>query len=143
MQSSAWEAETVAAIIAACLTHGKMARDVAVVTPFRRQAALIRRVLQGLIASDADMPIVDTVERVQGLTVDLIAISMAASNPEFIATVAGFLMSPNRLNVAISRARTKVVIAASPVLLEAVPGEYSAFLGRETMRRVLDKASQQ
>jgi superfamily I DNA and/or RNA helicase len=124
----------------ACLEHGKTARDIAVVTPFRRQAALIRRTLQGLVAADANLPIIDTVERVQGLTVDLIAISMAASEPEFVASVAGFLLSPNRLNVAISRARMKVVIAASPSLLDVVPGEYSAFLGRESMRRVLAQA---
>jgi DNA replication ATP-dependent helicase Dna2 len=141
MQSNTWEAETVAAVIAACLAHGKTAKDVAVVTPFRRQAALIRRVLQGLVSPDADLPIIDTVERVQGLTVDLIAISMAASDPEFIGSVAGFLLSPNRLNVAISRARTKAVIAASPALLDVVPGEYSAFLGRESMRRALGWAS--
>lgn len=140
LQSNAWEAETIASLIVACLEHGKTARDIAVVTPFRRQAALIRRTLQGLVAADADLPIIDTVERVQGLTVDLIAISMAASEPEFVASVAGFLLSPNRLNVAISRARTKVVIAASPSLLDVVPGEYSAFLGRESMRRVLAQA---
>lgn len=141
LQANPWEAEAVAAIIAACLARGKTAKEVAVVTPFRRQAALIRRVLQGLIGPDADLPIIDTVERVQGLTVDLIAISMAASDPEFIASAARFLMSPNRLNVAISRARTKAVIAASPALLDVVPSEYSAFLGRETMRRVLGRAS--
>jgi len=141
MQANPWEAEAVAAIIAECLARGKTAEEVAVVTPFRRQAALIRRVLQGLVGPDAELPIIDTVERVQGLTVDLIAISMAASDPDFIASVARFLMSPNRLNVAISRARTKAVIAASPALLDVVPGEYTAFLGRETMRRVLDCAS--
>ncbi len=141
MQANQWEAEAVATIIAACLAHGKTAKEVAVVTPFRRQAALIRHVLQGLVSPDADLPIIDTVERVQGLTVDLIAVSMAASDPEFIAGVAGFLMSPNRLNVAISRARTKAVIAASPALLDAVPGEYTAFLARESMRRVLAQAS--
>jgi len=141
MQANPWEAEAVAAILATCLAHGKTANDVAVVTPFRRQAALIRRVLQRRIGPDADSPIIDTVERVQGLTVDLIAISMAASDPEFIASVASFLLSPNRLNVAISRARTKAVIAASSSLLDVVPSEYSAFLGRETMRRLLGRAS--
>lgn len=140
MQANPWEAEAVAAILATCLAHGKTANDVAVVTPFRRQAALIRRVLQRRIGPEADLPIIDTVERVQGLTVDLIAISMVASDPEFIASVASFLLSPNRLNVAISRARTKAVIAASPALLNVVPSEYSAFLGRETMRRVLNRA---
>jgi len=49
----------------------------------------------------------------------------------------GFLIFPNRLNVAISRARTKVIVACSPTLLEAMPADYAAFLGRESLRRVL------
>ncbi len=50
---------------------------------------------------------------------------------------AGFLIFPNRLNVAISRARLKAVVACSPTLLEAMPADYAAFLGRESLRRVL------
>lgn len=136
-QANEGEADAIAKVVAACLQHGKTARDVAVVTPFRKQAALIRQRIQHVLAEDAELPIVDTVERVQGLTVDLVAISLAASDPDFISDVANFLFSPNRLNVAISRARTKVIVACSPVLLEVVPSDYAAFRGRETLRRVL------
>ncbi|MEN9667021.1 MAG: ATP-dependent RecD-like helicase, partial [Planctomycetota bacterium] len=136
-QANEWEADAIARLVATCLRHGKSVRDVAVVTPFRKQAALIRRRMQALLPADAVLPIVDTVERVQGLTVDLVAISLAASDPDFVSEVAGFLFSPNRLNVAISRARTKVVVACSPTLLEAMPADYAAFLGRETLSRVL------
>jgi len=137
-QANDWEAEAIARVLAHCLHHGKTVRDVAVVTPFRKQAALIRQRIQRLLPADADLPIVDTVERVQGLTVDLIAISLAASDPDFVTGVAGFLFSPNRLNVAISRARTKVIVACSPMLLEVVPADYAAFRGRESLRRVLE-----
>ena len=136
-QANEWEADAIARVIATCLRHGKSVRDVAVVTPFRKQAALIRRRIQGLLPANADLPIVDTVERVQGLTVDLVAISLAASDPDFVSEVAGFLFSRNRLNVAISRARTKVVVACSPTLLQVLPADYAALLGRETLRRVL------
>ena len=136
-QANEWEADAIARVVATCLRHGKSVRDMAVVTPFRKQAALIRRRIQGLLPANADLPIVDTVERVQGLTVDLVAISLAASAPDFVSEVAGFLFSPNRLNVAISRARTKVIVACSPTLLEAMPADYAAFLGRESLRRVL------
>jgi DNA replication ATP-dependent helicase Dna2 len=83
------------------------------------------------------MPISDTVERVQTLTVDLVAISLAASDPDFVSEVAGFLSSTDRLNVAISRARTRVIVACSATLLDAMPAEYAAFLRRESLRRLL------
>jgi DNA replication ATP-dependent helicase Dna2 len=140
-QANEWEAGAIAQVVAGCLRHGKTFRDVAVVTPFRKQAAMIRQQIQRLLPPDADLPIVDTVERVQGLTVDLVAISLAASDPEFVSGVAGFLFSPNRLNVAISRARTKVLVACSPVLFEIVPADYAAFRGRESLRRVLAAAT--
>jgi DNA replication ATP-dependent helicase Dna2 len=136
-QANEWEADAIANVVATCLRHGKTSRDVAVVTPFRKQAALIRQRIQRLLSADADLPIVDTVERVQGLTVDLVAISLAVTDPDFVSDVAGFLFSPNRLNVAISRARTKVIVACSPTLLDVMPADYSAFLGRESLRRVL------
>lgn len=142
-QANDWEADAIAKLVAVCLNHGKSARDIAVVTPFRKQAALIRQRIQHLLAADADLPIVDTVERVQGLTVDLVAISLAASDPDFISDVAGFLCSPNRLNVAISRARTKVVIACSPALLKVLPADYAAFRGRESLRQVLTAVKRQ
>lgn len=140
-QSNPVEAESIAHLIATCLKHGKSSSEVAVVTPFRRQAALIRHMIQAKLRQGATLPIVDTVERVQGLTVDLVAISFATSDPEFAASLARFLFSPNRLNVAISRARTKVVLACSPKVLEVVPSDFAALRGRETLRRVLGRAT--
>lgn len=138
--SNVVEAKAIAHLIAACLMHGKQSSDVAVVTPYRRQAALIRQQIQSLLQGGADMPIVDTVERVQGLTVDIVVLSFATSDPEFAATVAGFLFSPNRLNVAISRAQTKVVVACSHRILDAAPSNPTALRGLQSLRRVLGHA---
>jgi len=88
------------------------------VTPFRRQAALIRNRRQAQLPAGARLPIIDTVERVQGLTVELVVVSLCASEPNYVASVLPFLCSPNRLNVAISRARTKVVLVASSTLTD-------------------------
>jgi ATP-dependent exoDNAse (exonuclease V) alpha subunit len=65
---------------------------------------------------------------------------MTASDPEFIASTANVLLSSNRLNVAISRARTKAVIACSPSVLTALPSDYSAYRGQQLLRRVLHRA---
>lgn len=139
-QSNRWEADAVARIVAASMHRGSSAGEVAVVTPFRRQAALIRRHLEAMLPAGAELPIVDTVERVQGMTVDLVAISMTASDPEFIASIASFLFSPNRLNVAISRARAKAVIACSPGVFAVTPSDYAAFRAQQSLRRVLHRA---
>ena len=70
------------------------------------------------------MPIVNEVERVEGLTVDLLAISLATSGR------LDFCFPPKRFNLDVSRARTKLIVACSPMLPEAMPADYAAFLGR-------------
>ena len=67
------------------------------------------------------MPVVDTVERIQGQERDLVIVSLVCSEPEYAAREAAFYFSPNRLNVTLTRARTKLVIVASPLLFEALP----------------------
>ncbi len=115
-QANTAEAAFVAETVRTCLLAGVSPDAVAVVTPFRRQAALIRDRLQAQLPAGARLPIIDTVERVQGLTVEIVVVSLCASEPEYAASVLPFLCSPNRLNVAISRARTTVVLVASSTL---------------------------
>ena len=107
------EARFVANIIHTCLMAGLSHDAVAVVTPFRRQAALIRSAVQSRLPAGSRLPIIDTVERVQGLTVELVVVSLCASAPAYVQSVASFLCSPKRLNVAVSRARTKAILVAS------------------------------
>ena len=64
------------------------------------------------------MSLVDTVERLQGQDVDMIILSFAVSDKDYFDKINDFLLNPNRLNVMISRAKTKVVILASEVIQE-------------------------
>jgi DNA replication ATP-dependent helicase Dna2 len=60
---------------------------------------------------------------VQGASVELILVSLAANSPEYLRQVRRFLLLPNRLNVALSRARAKAVIFVSDELLEMPPAD--------------------
>ncbi len=135
------EAEFTAEILAECLRRGLEAKEVAAVTPFRRQAARIRSLLERKVPDLKEFPIIDTVERVQGLTVELVVVSVCASDTEYIASVSEFLLSPNRLNVSLSRARTKAILVASDSIFEILPGNYRTFLAQRKWRRLLDKTS--
>jgi superfamily I DNA and/or RNA helicase len=57
-----------------------------------------------------ECPLIDTVERLQGQDVDCIIISFASSDEDYIKSVYDFIFNRNRLNVMISRAKTKVLI---------------------------------
>ena len=56
------------------------------------------------------LPIVDTVERVQGITVDIVIFSVCTTDSITLKSKKDFIFSPNRINVAISRARVKAII---------------------------------
>ena len=64
------------------------------------------------------MPLIDTVERLQGQDVDCIILTFASSDEKYIKEIHDFLFNPNRLNVMISRAKTKVVIFGSKKVQE-------------------------
>jgi DNA replication ATP-dependent helicase Dna2 len=95
------------------------ATQIGVVVPFRRQARLIRRNLHQRKNLDglASEVIIDTVERMQGQERDIILVSMTSSDPIFIDQIDGFLLQPNRLNVAMTRAKSKLIVLGSVNLL--------------------------
>ena len=134
------EAMAVSDLVGRCLLAGLSTEDIAVVTPFRRQAMRIRSILSSILPSGVSCPIVDTVERVQGLTVEVILVSLCASDMDYVTSEAGFLLSPNRMNVAVSRARTKAIVLASPVILNLVPADYAALQARDLCRDFLKAA---
>lgn len=114
------EAEQVARLVADLIRGGVAPEAIGVITPFRAQAALIRQRL-ARVAAQPDLRhlvLVDTVERFQGQEREVMVISMAASNAGFIARRADFLFQPERLNVALTRARLKTVLVAARGLLE-------------------------
>ena len=102
------EAECVSNIVKELLSIGLNHNDIAVVTPFRKQVSLIRSMTRNIVAED-DMPLIDTVERLQGQDVDCVIISFVKTS----ASNVDFIFNPNRVNVMISRAKRKVFIITS------------------------------
>lgn len=113
-QSNLISAQIAARLVAAFLRSGGSPADVAVVVPYRRQAALVR----SLLDAKAPLPVVDTVERVQGATVDMVVVDLVVDDPGSVRDRAAFILQPNRLNVAVSRARKKAIIIMSQAVGE-------------------------
>ena len=86
-------------------------RDVIVVAPFNAQVRLLRKRLPAGVE-------VGTVDKFQGREAPIVFYSMASSSGEDVPRGLDFLMSRNRLNVAISRAQCLGYVACSPRLLE-------------------------
>lgn len=99
------------------LDEGYQAENIAIVTPFRKQVRLLRAKANDLIEQN-NCPLIDTVERLQGQDVDCIILSFASSNNDYIERRRDFIFNHNRLNVMISRAKTKVIILASKLIQE-------------------------
>jgi uncharacterized protein len=91
---------------------GQMGCDnVLIVTPYNVQVNYLRSILP-------EGARVDTVDMFQGQEAEVVLVSLVTSSGDDLPRHIEFLYSKNRLNVAISRARTLAVIIASPQLLE-------------------------
>lgn len=95
-----------------------------IVTPHRAQIASIRNKL--VEASDvftAPRPIVDTVDRFQGLERDLIIASYTVADPDFVRSEDEFILSPRRFNVTLTRARSKFIMFISNAITQHLPSD--------------------
>jgi superfamily I DNA and/or RNA helicase len=64
------------------------------------------------------LPLIDTVERIQGAERDVILFGFTCSDPDQV--MGEFLNNPNRFNVAITRARHKLIVVGSETFFTAV-----------------------
>ncbi len=117
------EADTLVEIILALLTHGIPPEEIGVLVPFRAQSRLIRSLLRRLISDETTFRniVVDTVERMQGQERDVMLVSFATSSLAFATQIADFLIQPQRLNVAVTRARTKLILIGSHHMFDEGP----------------------
>ncbi|MEO7101669.1 MAG: AAA domain-containing protein [Luteolibacter sp.] len=110
------EADETAALIEEMLNGGLPPTEIGVVVPFRAQAARVRHLLRFKRFAgwpDIGKIAVDTVERFQGQEREAMIVSFVVSDVDFMNRLASFLTYPQRLNVAVTRARTKVVLIHS------------------------------
>lgn len=114
--------------VARAMTQG----DVLVVAAYNAQVSLLREHLEQAGYSDVK---VGTVDKLQGQQAPLVIVSMAASAIDDVPRGMDFLLSRNRINVAVSRAQWRTVIVRSPVLTDFLPasitglGALGAFIG--------------
>ena len=109
------EADAVIEIVKSLVQEGNKPSDLAVITPFRKQVRLIRSKAHDAL-EDEKLPLIDTVERLQGQDVKCIILTFASSSRKYIKGIEGFLFNHNRLNVMISRAKTKIIIFGSDIV---------------------------
>jgi DNA replication ATP-dependent helicase Dna2 len=115
------EAEVVSELVLSLLMRGVTPDEIGVVVSYRAQSRLIRSLLRRVLIDDevSQKLVVDTVERMQGQEREVILVSFATASPKFAAQMAGFLFQPQRLNVAITRPRTKLILVGSHHMLKA------------------------
>ncbi|MEZ5534232.1 MAG: AAA domain-containing protein [Thiolinea sp.] len=109
------EAELVGDIIEQAITAGLPPTEIGVVTPFRSHARVLKTELARRKIPQARAIVTDTVERMQGQEREMIILSLCANDPQYLAAIAGFFFQAQRLNVAITRPQTKLIIIG-PVL---------------------------
>ncbi len=136
MQLNSKEAELAAHLVSTCLNNGMSTSEIAVVTPFRRQVMLLRNLIKSQLIGSQELPIIDTVERVQGITVEMVIVSLCASDPDYIATISEFFFSPNRINVAVSRAKTKSIIISSNNIFDVIPKTYLGYKSKNIVHNL-------
>ncbi|WP_148571975.1 TM0106 family RecB-like putative nuclease [Nocardioides caldifontis] len=106
--------------------------DVLVVAPYNAQVQLVRQRLR-----EAGLPgvRVGTVDKFQGQEAPVVIVSMTAASAAEVPRGMGFLLSRNRVNVAISRAQWLAVLVRSKELTSYLPRspkgvlELGAFIG--------------
>lgn len=118
------------------LSDGAFAPDLwreqlAAVSPHRAQNTAIRNALAAPLRPNA---FVETVDRIQGKERDAVLMSYCVADAEFALAEADFIFAPERLNVAVTRARHKLIVLISRRLLEAAPADQEQMDKAERLR---------
>src|SRR5439155_26192689 len=110
-QESPEEAERIVAEVTRLRAAGVADAEVMVVAAYNAQVNLLRSLLPSAVR-------VGTVDKFQGQEALVVLYSLASSSGDDIPRGLEFLLSRNRLNVAISRAQCLAYLVCSPRLLE-------------------------
>jgi uncharacterized protein len=86
------------------------ASDIKVISPYNAQVDLLKQALPQLE--------IGTVDKFQGQEAAVVIYSVATSSPEDAPRGMEFLYSPNRFNVAVSRAKALFILVAAPSIFE-------------------------
>ena len=114
------EAEVVARLAKDLIQYHAVAPvNLAVMSPFKRHNEFIRKKLQQLVEDDEsanvdiEALVIDTVNRMQGQEREVTIFSLCSSDRRYLINRAPFLYDPHRLNVAITRSKTRLFVVGS------------------------------
>jgi DNA replication ATP-dependent helicase Dna2 len=121
------EAKLVAELVADLLQNGVNIKDIGIMSPYRAQVREIKNevkeILPRTISKPFDTMLVDTVDGMQGQERNYIIYSFANSHPLESMRRLDFFYSPNRLNVAITRAIKKCFVISNYKVFDIIDDE--------------------
>lgn len=101
--------------------------QIAIISPHRAQNNNIKKRLElFLTESEIEIPLIDTVERMQGAERDVILFGFTTSDPDQVES--DFLNNPNRFNVVITRAKKKLIVVGSRRFFDNVAHQEEALV---------------
>ncbi|MBK9781909.1 MAG: AAA family ATPase [Anaerolineales bacterium] len=114
------EAELVIKKVNELMDYGVSAEDIAVISPYSAQVKLLRQKLSKTAAGDGSLSEleIDSVDGFQGREKEAIVVSLVRSNRDGDV---GFLADTRRMNVALTRARRKLVVIGDSATITAHP----------------------
>jgi DNA replication ATP-dependent helicase Dna2 len=111
---SPFEAKIVAELVADLLKNGVQLNEIGIMSPYRAQVREIKKEIKKILPNSIPKPFdslfVDTVDSMQGQERNYIIYSLSNSHPLESKRRLDFFYSPNRLNVAITRAIKKCIV---------------------------------
>jgi DNA replication ATP-dependent helicase Dna2 len=126
-QRSRHEAKLVAELVSDLLRNDVDIKDIGIMSPYRAQVREIKnevnKVLPKTIFKPFDILLVDTVDGMQGQERNYIIYSFANSHPLESMRRLDFFYSPNRLNVAITRAIKKCFVISNYKVFDIIDDE--------------------
>jgi Cdc6-like AAA superfamily ATPase len=121
------EAKIVAELVSDLLLNGVNIRDIGIMSPYRAQVREIKnevkKILPRTVLKPFDTMLVDTVDGMQGQERNYIIYSFANSHPLESMRRLDFFYSPNRLNVAITRAIKKCFVISNYKVFDIIDDE--------------------
>jgi len=124
---SPFEAKLVAELVADLLKNNVKLNEIGIISPYRAQVREIkkeiRKIVSGSVLNPFETLFVDTVDSIQGQERNYIIYSMSNSHPLESMRRLDFFYSPNRLNVAITRAIKKCIVIANYKVFDIIDDE--------------------
>jgi DNA replication ATP-dependent helicase Dna2 len=124
---SPYEAKLAAELVSDLMQNGVNIKDIGIISPFRAQVREIKKAVKNVIPKTIPKPfdilLVDTVDGMQGQERNYIIYSFANSHPLESMRRLDFFYSPNRLNVAITRAIKKCFVISNSKVFDIIDEE--------------------